>query len=207
MHANPAATMPRVGFGAMMSTMTEDVWRDLTRGDAAAFRAVFEEHHKAVYNFAFRHTASWAVAEDATQACFTTVWRRAREGSLPDLPHGSARAWLCGVARNECRNLSRGQQRQLRVVGRIDQQPRQKRSNVDDWLAHEDAMRRINEVLGRIPDAQTRGRRDGCLGGARHGRDRRAQGPRRDRQVPPRAGPQDTGHLRGGTPARPGGLI
>lgn len=154
MHANPAATMPRVGFGAMMSTMTEDVWRDLTRGDAAAFRAVFEEHHKAVYNFAFRHTASWAVAEDATQACFTTVWRRAREGSLPDLPHGSARAWLCGVARNECRNLSRGQQRQLRVVGRIDQQPRQKRSNVDDWLAHEDAMRRINEVLGRIPDAQ-----------------------------------------------------
>lgn len=154
MHANPAATMPRIGFGAMMSTMTEDVWRDLTRGDAAAFRAVFEEHHKAVYNFAFRHTASWAVAEDATQACFTTVWRRAREGSLPDLPHGSARAWLCGVARNECRNLSRGQQRQLRVVGRIDQQPRQKRSNVDDWLAHEDAMRRINEVLGRIPDAQ-----------------------------------------------------
>ena len=154
MHANPAATMPRVGFGAMMSTLTEDVWRDLTRGDAAAFRAVFEEHHKAVYNFAFRHTASWAVAEDATQACFTTVWRRAREGSLPDLPHGSARAWLCGVARNECRNLSRGQQRQLRVVGRIDQQPRQKRSNVDDWLAHEDAMRRINEVLGRIPDAQ-----------------------------------------------------
>ncbi|HHT13943.1 MAG TPA: RNA polymerase sigma factor [Propionibacterium sp.] len=154
MHANPAATMPRVGFGAMMSTMTEDVWRDLTRGDAAAFRAVFEEHHKAVYNFAFRHTASWAVAEDATQACFTTVWRRAREGSLPDLPHGSARAWLCGVARNECRNLSRGQQRQLRVVGRIDHQPRQKRSNVDDWLAHEDAMRRINEVLGRIPDAQ-----------------------------------------------------
>lgn len=154
MHANPAATMPRVGFGAMMSTMTEDVWRDLTRGDAAAFRAVFEEHHKAVYNFAFRHTASWAVAEDATQTCFTTVWRRAREGSLPDLPHGSARAWLCGVARNECRNLSRGQQRQLRVVGRIDQQPRQKRSNVDDWLAHEDAMRRINEVLGRIPDAQ-----------------------------------------------------
>lgn len=130
------------------------LWRALTRGDQGAFRSLFEAHHKAVYNFAFRHTASWSVAEEATQACFTTVWRRAREGSLPMLTHGAALAWLCGVARNECRNLTRGQQRHLRVVGKAEQQPWADASNVDDWLAHEDGMRRINAVLSRLPDAQ-----------------------------------------------------
>lgn len=127
-------------------------WSAVRRGDEEAFRALFAEHHNAVYNFAFRHAASWAVAEDATQACFTTVWRKARDGSLPDLRDGEPRAWLCAVARNECRNLQRSATRQLRVVGAIH--PEGPQDNTSDWLDHEVAMGRINSVLAGLPDAQ-----------------------------------------------------
>ncbi|MDO5676972.1 MAG: RNA polymerase sigma factor [Propionibacteriaceae bacterium] len=154
-----AATSPLPAFmGETMETMNptvpDETWGALWRGDRAAFSAVFQAHHKAVYNFAFRHTASWATAEEATQACFTTVWRRAREGSLPAITHGSALAWLCGVARNECRNLTRGQTRHLRLVGRAEREPEHTHSNVDDWVAHEASMRRINQVLAQLPDQQ-----------------------------------------------------
>ena len=143
-------------MGAMV--MEEPVgaaeWRELRHGSQPAFRAIFDAHNRAVYNFAFRHSASWATAEDATQACFATVWRRARDGSLPDLADSSPRAWLFGVVRNECRNLARGSERHLRLVGLLTREPHRDTDNVDDWAAHEDGMRRINEVLARIPDNQ-----------------------------------------------------
>lgn len=54
-----------------------DVWRELGQSDESAFRVLFERHHQGVYTYCFRRTASWAVAEDAVQATFLTLWRRA----------------------------------------------------------------------------------------------------------------------------------
>ena len=58
-----AATSPLAALmGAKMETMNltlpDETWGALRRGDQD-FSAVFQAHHKAVYNFAFRHTASW----------------------------------------------------------------------------------------------------------------------------------------------------
>ena len=55
-------------------------------GDEAAFGRLFERHHRAVYNHAFRLTGSWTVAEDVTQATFVTAWRRRGEGSVDSKP-------------------------------------------------------------------------------------------------------------------------
>lgn len=57
--------------------------------------------------------------------------------------------------RNEARNLARSDGRRLRLVGRVAHQTREDRhDNVEDWVAHEESMRRINQVLARIPDGQ-----------------------------------------------------
>lgn len=142
----------------MMDTMDDDaLWAALRSADEAAFRELFERHHKAVYNVAFRHAASWTIAEDATQACFSTVWRQATRNRLPVVRSGAVRAWLCACGRNEARNLVRSDRRRFRLVGRVGQEPPPgQRDNVDEWLVHEESMRRINSVLSRLPDGQRR---------------------------------------------------
>ena len=152
MPATQPLPAPERGTMGTMSTVDAHVWSRLADASEAAFRRVFGDQHKAVYNFAFRHTASWSTAEEATQACFTTVWRKARDGSLPSLDDGAVRAWLCGVARNECRNLARSDLRRLRLVRAS--QPPAAADNVGDWVEHEAGMQRINAVLSRIPDQQ-----------------------------------------------------
>lgn len=140
----------------MMVLMDDDtLWEDLRTGDEAAFRRLFERHSRAVYNVAFRHAASWATAEEATQLCFAGVWRRASAGTLSRVHPGAVRAWLCAVGRNEARNLVRSAGRRLRLVERIEAQPAATAAdNVGQWLAHEESMHRINHVLDRLPDAQ-----------------------------------------------------
>ena len=152
MHAHAQPAPP----DEMMGRMDDDaLWQALRAADEQAFRMLFQRHSRAVYNLAFRHASSWATAEEATQACFSGIWRRAAAGTLPEVAHGVVRAWLCAVGRNEARNLARSDGRRLRLVGRVAQQPREDRhDNVEDWVAHEESMRRINHVLDRLPDAQ-----------------------------------------------------
>lgn len=146
MHAMHDATAHRVGEEAQRVSEPdappddELCWARLRKGDQAAFREIFGRHHKAVYNFAFRHCASWAVAEDTTQAAFVAVWRRAREGSLPRLSGGGVRAWLMGVARNQCRTAYRSSVRQLRVADRVSGHTSEQHDNVGSWLDHESGM-------------------------------------------------------------------
>lgn len=54
-----------------------ELWDRPRSADEDAFRELFMRHSTAIYNFCFRRTASWSVAEDATQATFATLWRRA----------------------------------------------------------------------------------------------------------------------------------
>lgn len=129
-----------------------NVWQALADGDEEAFRQVFNDHHKAVYNFAFRHTGSWSAAEEATQTCFVNVWRKAKEGSLPRLDDSAIRAWLCGFVRNECRNLERSSRRHLRLVKSVE--PQTSADNVSTWVDDESSMQRINAVMAKIPDQQ-----------------------------------------------------
>lgn len=142
----------------MRDAMDDDaLWVALRGADETAFRELFGRHNKAVYNVAFRHAASWTIAEDATQACFGTVWRQATGNRLPAVRPGAVRAWLCACGRNEARNLVRSDRRRFRLVGRVSEDPPPvHHDNVDEWLVHEESMRRINGVLSRLPDGQRR---------------------------------------------------
>lgn len=132
----------------------EVLWNGVRDGIESDFSALFKRHNKVVYNFAFRSTASWSMAEDITQATFTGLWRRARAHTVDPLRHESAVPILISMARNEVLNATRGDQRRLRLVHRIEEQPRGDSNNVSHWLDQEAGMARVREVLNTLPENQ-----------------------------------------------------
>ena len=86
--------------------------RKAMRGDADAFRMLFEAHHEAVFRFAYRLTSSVHVAEDVTQDCFL----RMVSGPVGfDPGRGTLRAFLCGTARNLVRQWWRKTGREVEL--------------------------------------------------------------------------------------------
>lgn len=131
-------------------------WDLLRAGDPLGLERIFMRHSSAVYNFAFRRLASWQAAEDVTQATFTALWRRGRHGRLDALVLPSARPFLLGAARNECRNVRRGERRRFALVARIPD-PSAVADHADDIAVRIDderAMSEIRRALARIPDTQ-----------------------------------------------------
>jgi RNA polymerase sigma-70 factor, ECF subfamily len=131
-----------------------DLWRRLRSADSDAFRALFQRHSTAVYNFCFRRTASWSSAEDATQATFATLWRRARSGAVEELRLESARPVLCAMARDECSNVNRTRERHLHLVERVQGAGARSADNTADWVESEATMATIRRALAVLPANQ-----------------------------------------------------
>jgi RNA polymerase sigma-70 factor (ECF subfamily) len=70
-------------------------------GDQDAFRALFEQNARAVYNHAFRLTGNWSTAEDVVSLTFLEAWRL-RATIHPE--GDSLLPWLHGIAVNVARN-------------------------------------------------------------------------------------------------------
>lgn len=83
------------------------------------FEAIAEEVFGPLQRY-LRRRARPADAEDALAEVMLTVWRR-----LEDVPSGNALPWCYGIARRALANQRRGMRRHLRLVARIESQPRQ----------------------------------------------------------------------------------
>jgi RNA polymerase sigma-70 factor (ECF subfamily) len=130
-----------------------ELWSQLMARDPEAVGLLFDRHSRAVYNFAFRRTASWSAAEEVVQATFTTVWRKAAARSLPALDHRSALPWLLGVAHHESRNSARTQGRVQRRQARAAA-PVPVGDHADEVAARVDDERRMSVVrraLSQLP--------------------------------------------------------
>ena len=123
-----------------------DLWDRLLGGDREALGVLFDRHGNAIYNFAFRRTASWSLAEEVVQATFLTTWRRARDRRLPPLDHATALPWLLGVASHEGQNATRTLQRRVRRDQRIEASAEALADHADDVAARIDDERRMAEV-------------------------------------------------------------
>ncbi len=99
-----------------MDVSDDDLVEQLRSGDPESLAILFDEHADRIYNFCFRRTASWALAEDAMSAVFLEVWRIRDRATTHD---GAVLPWLYGVATNVCRNASRAHRRQLALVARL----------------------------------------------------------------------------------------
>lgn len=152
MHDDP------VSLPAASQPADEALWLDLLHGDPRALGELFDRYSRPVYNFAFRRTASWTLAEEVTQATFVSVWRRSRtlSGGLDN-----GRGWLFGIAENECRNAVRGALRadRLRTHLREHAEARGVVDPADEVSGRIDAERRmaeLREVLARLPTHEQR---------------------------------------------------
>jgi RNA polymerase sigma factor (sigma-70 family) len=129
---------------------SDDVlWLRTRDGDADAFAGLFERHSQAIYNFCFRRTANWAVAEDLMSIVFLEAWRRRGK----DLPPGMVRAWLFGIATFVVRNRRRTELRYRRALARL---PRESTTpdfagDVEARLADESRMGVLLEQLRTLP--------------------------------------------------------
>jgi RNA polymerase sigma factor (sigma-70 family) len=93
-----------------------DLWARAAVGDRNAFGELFERHAEAVWNHAYRLTASWSQAEDLTSATFLLAWRKCTDVHLI---RDSALPWLYTVTGNLAREQRRGAARFLRAVRRV----------------------------------------------------------------------------------------
>lgn len=94
----------------------DDLVDRLRSGDPESLALLFDEHADRIYNFCFRRTASWVLAEDAMSAVFLEVWRIRDRATTHD---GAVLPWLYGVATNVCRNASRTHRRQRALEARL----------------------------------------------------------------------------------------
>lgn len=93
-----------------------ELWTEASRGSGDSFGTLFERHASSIYNYCFRRTGDWTVAEDLTSAVFLEAWRRRQEVKLFGeelLP------WLYGVATLLIRNYRRSLRRYDAVLRRL----------------------------------------------------------------------------------------
>ena len=129
------------------------LWSRAREGDSEAFGRLFDRHARAVYNHAFRRTASWSSAEEVVQLTFLTAWRYASRPDAAPLRHDSALPWLLTVAGNECRNLGRAGRRFRALLERLpheadDPDPA---PEVADRVDDERRMSTVRRALRRLP--------------------------------------------------------
>jgi RNA polymerase sigma factor (sigma-70 family) len=86
-------------------------------GDPEAFRELFDEHARSVYNHGFRLTGDWSVAEDVVSLTFLEAWRL--RGRVDTDAAGPLRAWLLGIATNVARNVRRAARRYDGALARL----------------------------------------------------------------------------------------
>lgn len=127
-----------------------ELWLDVRAGSSEAFGVLFERHARAVYNYCFRRTADWAMAEDLTSAVFLEAWRRRHEIAPPDM---SILPWLFGVATNLLRNVGRTRRRYRHAIGRLPQWVSDPdfSDDVVQRLDAERSMRLVLEQLRHLP--------------------------------------------------------
>jgi RNA polymerase sigma factor (sigma-70 family) len=127
------------------------LWRRARAGESAAFGILFERHAARIYNYCFRRTGDWALAEDLTSVTFLLAWRgHHRETLRAD----SALPLLFGIAtnvlRNQRRSLKRGREAFSRLpLARFDEADfaEEAATRLDDRAA----MRELLTVFSRLP--------------------------------------------------------
>lgn len=123
-----------------------ELWRRATAGDGQSFGAVFDRYADAIYNYCFRRTGDWSLADDLTGTVFLTAWRRRREVKFTD--EGTVLPWLYGVATNVLRNHARGRRRFVQALRRLALEPSRRNARA----AAEDAAeaQRMHDVLTAV---------------------------------------------------------
>jgi RNA polymerase sigma-70 factor, ECF subfamily len=137
---------------SVVANHADQLWEQIRAGDADAFGLLFERHARAIYNYCFRRTADWAVAEDLTSIVFLEAWRRREK----ELPPDKVVPWLYGIATNVVRNRRRSLRRYAAALERVAA-PRPTADFAEDVVGRLDDEAQMNAILrfvGELPRRQ-----------------------------------------------------
>ena len=140
--AASAPTLTEVGGQPLTGSEGGSLAERLRAGDRQAMAEIFARHLDVIYNYCYRRTGAWSVAEDLTSTVFLEVWKARRRAVETD---GSVLPWMYGVATNVCRNYWRSQRRHSTPVARLH-------------LADSAVPSFDDEIVGQLADAQRLGR-------------------------------------------------
>jgi RNA polymerase sigma factor (sigma-70 family) len=134
----------------MVPADDDQLWNRAAAGEAVAFGLLFDRHVRTIYNFCFRRTADWGVAEDLTATVFLEAWRNRRRG---ETHAGSLLPWLYGIATNLVRNHRRRSRRRIAAFRRL---PAERpgpgfAEDVAERLDDEREMRRLLALIEQLP--------------------------------------------------------
>ena len=130
------------------------LWQRAGAGDGDAFGMLFERHAPRIYNYCFRRTGDWALAEDLTSATFLTAWRT--QSGAP-LRAESALPLLYGIATNALRNQRRSFRRRRDALSRLPLERHDQPDFADETairLDDERAMRRLLRLFAKLPQRE-----------------------------------------------------
>lgn len=129
-----------------MGVISDDaLWRKTSRGSQDAFAELFDRHSRRVYEFCFRQTGDWALAEDLTSVTFLEAWRR----RAVLVEEGKVLAWLLGIAHNVVRHQRRSLLRYRRALDRLPRTSPQP-DHADDTAARVAAEHEARELIARL---------------------------------------------------------
>jgi RNA polymerase sigma-70 factor (ECF subfamily) len=127
------------------------LWQRACAGDGSAFGVLFERHAGRIYNYCFRRTADWALAEDLTSTTFLLAWRS--RGRTP-LQAESALPLLFGIATNVLRNQRRSLRRRREAFARLPLERVEEPDIGEEALTRIDdqaVMRELLQLFTRLP--------------------------------------------------------
>ncbi|WP_081915779.1 RNA polymerase sigma factor [Saccharothrix sp. NRRL B-16314] len=119
----------------------------------AAFTELFQRHAEAVWNYAYRLTASWAQADDLLSTAFLNAWRTRGRAVLT---RDSARPWLFTVTARLARDERRARARLTALLQRLSRTTAE-RDHADAVVEGDFAERRLRRVVravDRLPRAE-----------------------------------------------------
>lgn len=127
----------------------------VSSGDARAFEVIFDRHGDAAFSLAYRMYGASAMAEDAVQEAFLSIWR---SGASYNPARGSVRSWVLGVVHNRAVDaFRRGVAKEHRDVsdnGRAERISAPERTEVE--VARREQGRELRGALARLPNEQQR---------------------------------------------------
>jgi RNA polymerase sigma-70 factor (ECF subfamily) len=119
------------------------------RSEESALAELYDRYGRTAYGLALRVLRDQALAEDAVQEAFLTVWRTASR-FVPE--RGKASTWILTLVHRRAVDAVRREQR--RRADSLDRAPEPSAEGVDEsaWLRLQ--RERVQEALSRLPDAQ-----------------------------------------------------
>lgn len=122
-------------------TATKEEWNALIRGDAHAFRRIFDAYWPSVYRQVYSRLLNESESQDIVQETFIILWDRRKTLDGLDNPE----AYLRGIAKNLLNNYFRQNRHRLALeVISIDRLP----DNEAGYIHH--AQLDANELAGHI---------------------------------------------------------